>query len=83
MLETLIASYISTLNEDLVMEYAKKQGYILEEKEAKIITQFLKKNWRPLLKQESACLQDLKGKVKEETYQIAFKLYQEAVQTYL
>ncbi len=83
MLETLIASYISTLQKDMVIDYAKKQGTILDEKEATIITQFLKEHWKELYHQETACFKIIKKSLKEETYQKAVHLYKEAIKNYL
>ncbi len=83
MLEDLIASYISTLHENHVMEYAKKRGIFLEPQEAVEITSFLKRYWKALYHQQTTCLKELKGKVKEETYTKALLLYEEMRKNYL
>ena len=83
MWETLIASYISTLNEEIVIEYAKKQGYSLTYQEASIFTSFLKEHWQELYYEQTECLDILKNSLRKETYQEALKLYEKARQNYL
>ncbi len=77
MLENLVASYISTLNEDLVMEYASKNGYSLREDEAITITKFLKTYWRDLLRKDKTCFEVLRSSLRKETFDQVIQLYEE------
>ncbi len=83
MLESLIASYLPLINEDVVCEYAKKQGTELTREEARLITLFLKTHWRELYHQDRSCLELLRGKVREDTFQSICLLYEKMKQIYL
>ena len=83
MLEKLIASSISQLKEEMVMDYAKKEGYSLKSEEALKITYFLKQNWQALYHQDRSCLKKIQNEVSKETYKALLQVYDKAIQTYL
>ncbi|MDD4036529.1 MAG: hypothetical protein PHS45_04330 [Bacilli bacterium] len=79
MKDLLIKEYINRLNTNDINEFAKKVGITLEDEETLIIFNCLKKYWRTFLYgNPKGILNDLKLKLKDETYNKIEQLYIQA-----
>ena len=67
MIERIIRNNIKNLNYHLVMRYLESKNVYPTEDEAIIITNFLKENYKIILK-DNSILMNLKGNIRDDIY---------------
>lgn len=76
MYEIFIKQYIDKLNKDDVIKFAKKNGVNLESYEVDVIYSCIKNDWKIIIfGNPTKVFNDLKNKVKDETYNKCVSLY--------
>ena len=82
MIERIIKNNISILNPHLVMGYLESKNIYPTEDEAIIITNFLKENYKIILKDNSILL-NLRGNIRDNIYQGVSTIIMNLKNTYL
>ncbi len=83
MYQKIVENYLSSLTLEDVMNFAHGYQYPLEEKEAKIIYNALKKDYQKLLEGDyQACFETLKKELSPTTYTAVTNLYFDAKKKY-
>ena len=73
----LLKTYINKITEQDIYNYALKEGITLLGDETRIIYTYLKNYWQVLLNDDSTFIfEELKEKLREETYNKIVELYQ-------
>jgi urate oxidase len=73
----LLKTYINKITEQDIYNYALKEGITLLGDETRIIYTYLKNYWQVLLNDDSTFIfEELKEKLREETYNKIIELYQ-------
>ncbi len=75
----IIQNYINNISLNNITNYAKNEGIILKDNEAKIIYEYLKKYWKVFYYDNpDYLLKELKQKLSKETYDKLLELYKMA-----
>lgn len=79
MYEILIKEYIEKLTEEDIKKYAKSYNVDINDEEAKVLYLYAKNYWREFYKGEpKELLEELKEKLRPNTYAILYKFYKDA-----
>ncbi len=79
MYEFLIKEYINKLTEDDIKKYAQNYQIDINDDEAKILYLYAKNYWKEFYNGEpNELLDELREKLRPETYEELYKLYQKA-----
>ena len=71
----IIKAYIDKLTLSDIYEYAKKEGIILRDNDAKIIYDFIKNKWKDFLDSPEEVLSVLSGRIEKEPFNKIQELY--------
>ena len=84
MYEYVIGEYIKKMNEEDILNYAKKNNINISECDAIILLSYAKKYYKEFLNgNPDNILKEIKKKINEDTYKLAYKMYIEAKIKYL
>lgn len=79
MYELIIKEYINKLTEDDIKKYSKKYHIDINDDECKVLYLYAKNYWKDFLKSEpKELINELKDKLRPNTFNELYKIYKEA-----